>query len=119
VAASFLAVFKAKLDGTLSNLIQWKVSLPMAGGWNEMFHKVPSNLNHSMILRIHAHVSFRNTALQVEDGTLQTVPLTPEVLRTTYRDTGSRTQDDGLERKIECLKNIFSLGMSHQTFFFL
>ena len=27
-----LAVFKAKLDGALSNLVQWKVSLPMAGG---------------------------------------------------------------------------------------
>ena len=25
---------KARLDGTLSNLVWWKASLPMAGGWN-------------------------------------------------------------------------------------
>jgi len=29
-----LRVFKARLDGALSNLVWWKVSLPMAGGWN-------------------------------------------------------------------------------------
>jgi len=27
-----LAVFKARLDGALSNLVWWKVSLPVAGG---------------------------------------------------------------------------------------
>ena len=32
VAAPSLAVFKTRLDGALSNLVQWKVSLPMAGG---------------------------------------------------------------------------------------
>jgi len=32
VAAPSLAVFKARLDGTLSNLVWWKVSLPVAGG---------------------------------------------------------------------------------------
>ena len=32
VAAPSLAVFKARLDGVLSNLFWWKVSLPMAGG---------------------------------------------------------------------------------------
>ena len=32
VAAPSLAVFKARLDGALSNLVQWKVSLPVAGG---------------------------------------------------------------------------------------
>ena len=32
VAAPSLAVFKARLDGALSNLGWWKVSLPMAGG---------------------------------------------------------------------------------------
>ena len=32
VAAPSLGVFKARLDGALSNLVQWKVSLPMAGG---------------------------------------------------------------------------------------
>ena len=34
VAAPSLTVFKARLDGALSNLVWWKVSLPMAGGWN-------------------------------------------------------------------------------------
>jgi len=33
VDAPSLEVFKARLDGALSNLIQWKVSLPMVG-WN-------------------------------------------------------------------------------------
>jgi len=32
VDAPSLEVFKAGLDGTLSNLVKWKVSLPMAGG---------------------------------------------------------------------------------------
>jgi len=32
VAAASLAVFKARLDGALSNLVWWKVSLLMAGG---------------------------------------------------------------------------------------
>jgi len=27
-----LAVFKARLDGALSNLVWWEMSLPMAGG---------------------------------------------------------------------------------------
>jgi len=31
VAAPSLAVFKARLDGALSNLVWWEVSLPMAG----------------------------------------------------------------------------------------
>jgi len=30
--APSLAVFKARLGGALSNLVWWKVSLPMAGG---------------------------------------------------------------------------------------
>jgi len=42
VAAPSLAVFKARLDGALSNLVWWKMSLPI--------FKVPSNPNHSMIL---------------------------------------------------------------------
>jgi len=50
VAAPSLEVFKARLDGAWSNLGWWKVSLPMAGGWNEMIYNVPSNPNHSMIL---------------------------------------------------------------------
>jgi len=32
VAVPSLAVFKARLDRALSNLVQWKLSLPMAGG---------------------------------------------------------------------------------------
>ena len=32
VAAPCLAVFKARLDGALSNLVWWKMSLLMAGG---------------------------------------------------------------------------------------
>jgi len=31
-AAPSLSVFKARLDGALSNLVWWKVSLPLAGG---------------------------------------------------------------------------------------
>ena len=32
VDAPSLEVFKARLDGALSNLVRWKVSLPMAWG---------------------------------------------------------------------------------------
>ena len=32
VAAPSVAVFKARLDGALSNLVWWKMSLLMAGG---------------------------------------------------------------------------------------
>jgi len=32
VDTASLEVFKARLDGALSNLVQWKVSLPMPGG---------------------------------------------------------------------------------------
>jgi len=32
VGAPSLEVFKARLEGALSNLVWWKVSLPMAGG---------------------------------------------------------------------------------------
>ena len=49
VAAPSLAGFKARLVGSLSTLIWWKGSLPMAGGWNKMIYKVPSNPNHSVI----------------------------------------------------------------------
>jgi len=34
VAAPSLAVCKARLDGALSTLVWWKMSLPMAGGWH-------------------------------------------------------------------------------------
>jgi len=49
VAAPSLAAFKARLDTALSNLVWWKVSLPMPGSWNEMIFKVPLNPNHCMI----------------------------------------------------------------------
>jgi len=50
VSAPSLAVFKARLNGALSNLVWWKVSLLMSVGWNQMILKVPSNTYHSMIL---------------------------------------------------------------------
>jgi len=50
VSAPSLAVSKARLDGALRNMVQWKVSLPMAGEWKEMIFKVPSSANHSTIL---------------------------------------------------------------------
>ena len=50
MAAPSLAVLKARLDGALSNLVWGKESLLMAGAWNQMIFKVPSNPNHSMIL---------------------------------------------------------------------
>ena len=43
-----LEAFKARLDGAVSNLVQREVSLPTAGGLEEMILKVPSNPNHSM-----------------------------------------------------------------------
>lgn len=50
VHAPSLEVYKARLDGALSSLGWWDVSLPMAGGWNQMVFKVPSNPNQSVIL---------------------------------------------------------------------
>ena len=41
---------QAGWDGALGNLAWWEVSLPMAGGWNQMVLKVLSNPNHSVIL---------------------------------------------------------------------
>ncbi|PKU48877.1 hypothetical protein llap_848 [Limosa lapponica baueri] len=50
VDALSLELFKNRWDGALSNMIWWEVFLSMAGGWNSMILKVPSNPNHSMIL---------------------------------------------------------------------
>jgi len=50
VAAPSLAVLKARLDGALSTLGWWKMSLLMAGGLEPDNVKVPSNPYHSMIL---------------------------------------------------------------------
>ena len=35
--------FKARLDVAVSNLVYREVSLHIAGGWNQMILKVPSN----------------------------------------------------------------------------
>jgi len=37
VDASSLEVFRAGLDGALSNLLSWKVSLPMVGGLGTVY----------------------------------------------------------------------------------
>jgi len=50
VAAPSLAVLKARLDGAGSTLGWWEGSLPLAGGWNEKVHKVPSDPNRSVVL---------------------------------------------------------------------
>jgi len=50
VDAPSLEVFKTRLDGTLSILVWWKMSLLMAGGWNQMIFRVPFNPYHSLIL---------------------------------------------------------------------
>ena len=47
--AVFKAMFKVRLDGDLSNLMQWKMSLLMAGSWTRWSLKVPSNPNRSVI----------------------------------------------------------------------
>ena len=48
VGAPFLEALKARLNGALGSLSCW-VALPMAGGWNRIISKVPSNLSHSLI----------------------------------------------------------------------
>lgn len=47
---SILKVFKARLGGALSSLIRWTATLPLAGGWDWVIFKVPSNPNYSVIL---------------------------------------------------------------------
>lgn len=42
-------LFRARFDEALSKLGWWKVSLPMARGWNWVIFKVSSNLGYSMI----------------------------------------------------------------------
>lgn len=41
---------RAKMDEALSNLIKWKVSLPLVEGWNWKSFKVPFNPDPSVIL---------------------------------------------------------------------
>ena len=50
VAAAYLEVFKARLDGALSNLVSWKMPLLLAGELEPDDLMVPSNPNHSVIL---------------------------------------------------------------------
>jgi len=49
VDAPSLETFQARLDGALSNLIWWKMSLLTAGGWTRWLLKVLSNPNHSVL----------------------------------------------------------------------
>jgi len=49
VDAPTLEAFKVRLNGALSNVVWREVFLPIAGGWNCLILKVPSNPNHSMI----------------------------------------------------------------------
>jgi len=51
-AALSLEVFKATLDEALRTLVWWKVSLPMAGGWNQMVYKVPSKPLYDSLIKI-------------------------------------------------------------------
>lgn len=44
-----LEMSKARLGGSLRNLVQWKLSHPLAGGWIEVRFKIPSNPNNYMI----------------------------------------------------------------------
>ena len=50
VDAPSLEAFKARLDGAVSNLVQWELSLPIEGGLELDDLKVPSNPNHFMIM---------------------------------------------------------------------
>lgn len=46
--APSLKAFRARLDGALSYVVEGKVSLSMARGWNKMSLKAPSNPNPSV-----------------------------------------------------------------------
>ena len=50
VDAPSLETSKARLDGALSSLIRWKLSLLTAGVWAGWPSKVPSHPNYSVIL---------------------------------------------------------------------
>jgi len=55
VSAPSLAVFKARLDGALSNPTEFKMSLPTAGGLDEMTFKGPFQpklFYHSVIAQV-------------------------------------------------------------------
>lgn len=46
---NLIEVFKASLDGPLSNLSQWKDVPAMPGGWNNVILKVSPNPSHSAV----------------------------------------------------------------------
>lgn len=50
VGGPSLETFKAKVDGAWRNLVSWKLSPPMAGGWTTWPLMVTSNPNYSVIL---------------------------------------------------------------------
>ena len=50
VDAPSLEVLKAGLDGALGTLGWWLAALPMAGSWNWVVFKFPTNPSHSVIL---------------------------------------------------------------------
>ena len=50
--APSLGALQARLDGAVSNLGWREVSLPIAGGWNQVILKVPSNPNNSITSRL-------------------------------------------------------------------
>jgi len=50
VDAPSLETFKARLDGTVSNLIRLKLSLLTAGDWARWSLRVPSNPKHSVLI---------------------------------------------------------------------
>ena len=48
--APSLETFPARLEGALSDLIEWKTSLLVAGAWAGWPSKVPSDPNHPVML---------------------------------------------------------------------
>lgn len=51
VDAPSLEIFMDRLDGVLSNLVLWKVSLPLAGGLELDDLKGPSDPRRSVVLK--------------------------------------------------------------------
>ena len=64
-----LEVFKARLDGTLSSLIQylieWLATFPAAGGLDLMNFEVLSSPSHSVILGLSATLIFYTVILRL------------------------------------------------------
>ena len=91
--APSLEVFKARLDGALSNLVQWEVSLPVAGGHNWMGFKVSSNPNHSVSpIPTSKVVRVRKSAL--------TVPSCSQVSTPTRSHLTGYSDHNGIEKSV-------------------